>query len=273
MPPASLRFVLLLFVGALGFTVASAQSGPGGRPAAGPVLRTEISFMLVAGAQAAPEAFIALPRGAGVPIKLTNVKSRPLPYEGPASLVLYAPETAASKAPAQGAPAAGGRAAEAGRTTLATVALPPGVARVLVLLAPGGAGGAKYQAVAVDDDPSSMPAGSIRFLNYAGKPVTAQVGKEVVNLAKGPSKAFVVSTKGAEPAEVVVQLASEEEGGFEKAFSARLRLKPEERQTFILLPPTNAKKRGISVVPSRDVISPAQQAPGARPPAPRKGQG
>jgi hypothetical protein len=253
------RLGSLLFLSAiLGFSLAQAQSG-------GAAVKTQVSFILIAGAKAVPDAFVALPRGGSLPVKLSNVRSRPILYDGPPALVLAAP-VAIAPAPAA-APAAAG--ANAGKTTLASVALPSGSSRVLILLAPAGAGSDKYQAVAVDEDPASVPPGSIRFLNYSGKTVTAQVGKEVLNLGKGPSKPFPVAAKGAEPTEVMVQIGSQDGNNFEKSFTARVSLRPEDRQTYILLPPTNVKGRGITVVPSRDVIAPPT-APGVRSQAPNR---
>jgi hypothetical protein len=259
---SDLRLGSLLFLSAiLGFSLAQAQSG-------GAAVKTQVSFILIAGAKAVPDAFVALPRGGSLPVKLSNVRSRPILYDGPPSLVLAAPVAIAPAAPA--APAAGaGAGANAGKATLVSVALPSGSSRVLILLAPAGAGSDKYQAVAVDEDPASVPPGSIRFLNYSGKTVTAQVGKEVLNLGKGPSKPFPVAAKGAEPTEVMVQIGSQDGNNFEKSFTARVSLRPEDRQTYILLPPTNVKGRGVTVVPSRDVIAPPA-APGVRSQAPNR---
>lgn len=218
------------------------MSAQGAKPGAAPVVRAQVSFLLVAGAKSAPETFVAVARGPGLPVKLGPVKSRPIAYEGPAQLVLYAADAKAKD----------------GRVTLATVALPANVGQVLVLLAPGGngPGAERYSAVAVDDDVGSMPSGSLRFLNYSGKAVAVQVGKEVLNLGKGPSKAFPVAANAKAPVEVLVQVASQEADGYEKAFSTLMRLRAEERQTFILLPTTKPDGRGVSVVPSRDVIAP-----------------
>ena len=250
------RLGLRLFLSAiLGFSVAQAQSGTGGA-----AVKTQVSFILIPGAKAVPDAFVALPRGGSLPVKLSNVRTRPIAYEGSASLVLAAP---VANAPAPAAAPASAAAANAGKATLATVALPSGSSRVLILLAPAGAGSDKYQAVAVDEDPANVPPGSIRFLNYSGKTVMAQVGKEVLNLGKGPSKPVPVAAKGAEPAEVMVQIGSQDGNDFTKSFTARVSLRPEDRQTYILLPPTNAKGRGVTVVPSKDSI-PSAAASGTR---------
>lgn len=259
------RLGSLLFLSAiLGFSLAQAQSGVGG-----PAVKTQVSFILIAGAKAVPDAFVALPRGGSLPVKLSNVRSRPIPYDGPPSLVLAAPVAIAPAPTAAPAAAAAGAGANAGKATLVSVALPSGSSRVLILLAPAGAGSDKYQAVAVDEDPANVPPGSIRFLNYSGKTVMAQVGKEVLNLGKGPSKPFPVAAKGAEPTEVMVQIGSQDGNDFTKSFTARVSLRPEDRQTYILLPPTNVKGRGITVVPSKDSL-PSAVAPGTRSQAPSK---
>jgi hypothetical protein len=145
------------------------------------------------------------------------------------------------------------------RVPLANVSLPASAERVLVLLAPSGKKGPGeevYRGVAVEDDTASMPPGSLRFLNYSGKNVAVQVGSEIVNLGKGPSKAFPVAKGAAKPVEIMVQVASQEADGFAKAFSGNMRIQSTERQLFILLPSTKPEGRGVLVVPCRDVILP-----------------
>lgn len=167
-------------------------------------------------------------------------KSNPIRYDGPVPLVIFKPDPQA----------------KGGRVPLASIALPPGNGRLLIMLAPGGTqnGVELYQAAVVDDDPTTMPPGSLRFINYTGKAVSAQIGNEVVNLAKGPSKAYPVA-KGNEPTEVMVQIASQEATGFVRAYSAKFRIKREERLTYILLPSEKPDGQGIKVLQSRDVVS------------------
>ncbi|TAG32886.1 MAG: hypothetical protein EAZ36_01605 [Verrucomicrobia bacterium] len=217
--------------------------------------KVQISFILIAGAEPVPGVFMLGPQKSTVPVKLIRgAKSAPQPYDGPSPLTLFAP-----------APDAPG-----GRWPLVKVPL-PSASRLLVLLAPGpvGPGGeATYTGMAVDDDLTSMPPGSVRFLNYSGKSVTVKVGEEVATVAKGPSKAFNVVARGeTEAVPVIVEAASlESDGTYHKSYSGRPRLRANERQTFILLPPRKADARGITVMPSADVVPglPAQR------PAPTK---
>lgn len=237
MPSKLIRQVIFgLIIGSQGVFSVLAQNTAAG---ANVLTRTQVSFLLIAGAKPPPESFVAQARGQGTPVMLGTFKSALVSYEGPAQLLLYAPDAKSKD----------------GRSTLATVSLPAKSPRVLVLLAPGGGpGSVPYSAVAVDDDVSAMPAGSLRFLNYSGKTVAVQIGKETLNLGKGPSKAFPIATQSKDPVEVVVQVASQEPDGFARAFSSLISVRADERQTFILLPPAKQGGRGIKVTPLRDVV-------------------
>lgn len=247
------RCALVALLGVAGSSGGLAQSG---RPPANGPVKPQITFLLVAGAKPAADAFVPGPKGSTVPVRLSvGAKSAPVTYEGPSPLVLYVPK---GKTPAE-------------RVALASVPLPPGSARVLVLLAPGGnsAGVEVYRGVAVDDDPALLPPGSLRFLNYAGKGVAVQVGKEMVTLALGPSQVFPVARGASAPVEVAVQIASQETSGMERAYATTMKVQPNERHTLIILPSTKPNGRGVTVLPSRDVGPPAAPAPGVRSLPPR----
>ncbi len=233
--PLLRRLGFAFLLGLVALAPALAQQGPHPQP-----VRAQVSFILIAGAAHTADTFTLGLRGATIPAPLAGAsRSRPINYEGAPTLVLFAPDTTV----------------EGGRKALTSVQLPPGSRRVLVLLAPGDEKMA-YRAVAVDEDPATLPPGSLRFLNYSGKAVSARIGEQVVALPKGPSQAFPLAKGAAAPVELSVQLSAQEENGMQNAYSSKPKLGANERLTFILLPSTKVHGRGLTVSLSRESITP-----------------
>ncbi len=253
-----MRFSLKLCLVACGLVTVSccgfAQnqgSGQGGPPGG---FKTQVSFLLVAGAPVLPpDAYIESgPKRVRVPVSVNAVaKSAPVAYEGPHNLVLFVAPPPGVVAP--GAP-------------VARVELPKGP-QSLVLLAPGGAPDAKgppqYAALAVPDDWESFPAGTVRVLNFSGKRAQAKIAGQAVPVEKGPSRPTKVAEPGKGEVDFPIELATAEAEGPFVAYKNSIKIRPNQRVTLIALPRSREGGRGVSVVVTRE-NSPVALAPGAR---------
>lgn len=215
------------------------------------MVKVEVSFLLVGGANRFPDAFIDGPGKAMVPVSMTAVaKSTLYAYEGPNPFVLNVPD----------------KTAKTGRRSVASIPMPIGIKRALILLAPGptSQAGPTYTGTAVEDEWVNVPAGTMRFLNYSGKPVAIKVGTQSFELAKGPSKAIPAAKPGSEVTEVPVQIAAKEGDTYRPSYNAKIKIDASERQTMIILPPKHLNGPGISVISMRDFLPPPPPAAPAR---------
>ena len=239
----------------------------------GPAMKTQLSFLLVGGASQSKDLFY-LSAGGGQPIKVpvpvTPVaKTRPTGYDGPQNLTLYVAPSAPGGAPQPSA-------------TSPSKALPPPlpVAKValpradqcLVLLAPGAAVGAGqpvgYAAIALEDDWKTAPAGTLRFLNYSGKPLKAKFDKgQVTTLQKGPSEPVRIVEPGAPELLFRFVVIAESPAAEEVVYQNELKLAGNQRFTIVLVPAGPKAPNGVLATVVREV-SLARPAPGAKPSAP-----
>jgi hypothetical protein len=259
----STRFSLKLSLSAcalLGATSwALGQNAGANQSASGGVLKTQVSFLLVANAPALPTgAYIESgPKRVHLPVTANAVtKSELVPYDGPHSIVVFAGPPAGAVAP--GAP-------------VAHIELPK-ASQSLVLLAPGGGvpnakGPPQYAALAVADDWESFPAGTVRVLNYCGKRAQAKISGQVVPLEKGPSRPAKVVEPGKGEVEFPFELVTSETDGPFVAYKNSIKIRPNQRVTIIALPRSGEGGRGISVVVTREV-SAVRSAPGVKTAAP-----
>ncbi len=251
------RFIqVATFVGlVLSGSVSRAQSNAA---AAQPLLQTQVSFLVVAGAPEFKSGYfestkqkVRVPVAAG-----TTSKSTPLPYVGPASFVLHG-------APP---PAAGGQAPGAG-VPVARVELPK-AAQVLVLLGPAPTAPAQgspyvYTAFAVADDWTTFPPGTARVLNYSGKRIQVLLGDQTVPGDAGPGRPVRVAVVGKPDTTFKAQIGSMEAEGLFPAYANALKIRPDQRGTLVVLPRSPQGGRGVTVVFTRETAPPGLIQPAA----------
>jgi len=115
-------------------------------------------------------------------------------------------------------------------TLVALAKIPVGSSRVTVLIAPASAG--TYQTYVIDDDPTKLPAGKLRILNYSPVKIAMRCnGKEAKEMAT--KDAFVVSPQP--DGQVVYELAYDNNGKWKMQENNLLAVNPKEQVQLIVL--------------------------------------
>ena len=115
-------------------------------------------------------------------------------------------------------------------TLVALAKIPAGSRRVTVLIAPASAG--TYQTYVIDDDPTKLPAGKLRILNYSPVKIAMRCnGKEQKEMAT--KDAFVVDPQP--DGQVVYELAYDNKGKWKMQENNLLAVNPKEQVQLIVL--------------------------------------
>ena len=195
-------------------------------PANEPLVKIE--FSIVIGDGAAPVgAFIEGKNGAEIPLLINNSTRSPIYTSvGPFPLMIWGHASA-------GAP----------RLPVAVVNIAPDARRVLIVLMPAPkaqSARGSHVGLAVEDAWETNPAGSLRFFNFTGHKVAAQMRGQIVELSGGASKSIPIVTSGklastAEP--VVLRLAQQEGPDFRLFYDGKVNATAQERIIALLIPP------------------------------------
>ncbi|AKC81675.1 hypothetical protein IMCC26134_00780 [Verrucomicrobia bacterium IMCC26134] len=241
----------LLFMGLL--NLAPGQGAPG--PA--PQQRTQVSFLLVGGAIPVDGAFFETAKKVPMPVQLRDSgKSALYLYDGASEFtLLVSPKNQPTV-----------------RRAVVSLTLPVGARQLLVLLAksPNSTEAAPlYIGMAVEDDWTVSPAGSVRVLNYSSKKLAAKIGSAQIEIGNGPAKAIAIADGRPEAKEVDLQIASLDGAGYAMAYTNKLKPSLNHRYTVVVLPPEVANSPGVQVVLTRE-STPFLPKPGKpMPPKPR----
>ena len=197
-----------------------------GGPAVSPSERIE--FTVVQGDGKPPAgAFILGRDGTEIPLSINSATRSPVyTYAGAQPIAIW-----------------GRSAAGEQRTPVAAVSFPAGAHRVLLVLLTNPAfkpGGPSHVGVAIDDAWETANVGSLKFLNFTGKKISAQLKGEVLDLAPGPSKPFKVAEPKAALLAFQLRLAQPEEAEFRMFYDGSMKASGDERLTALLLPPAVA---------------------------------
>lgn len=160
--------------------------------------------------------------------------SKPVTYSGPAVLEIHQDPTVAAKL-TQGAAPSTPVAAELEKrrkehpTLVALARLPASSKRATILIAP--ARGGTYQTVVIDDDPSKLPAGRLRVMNYSPLKVAIGFHGEAPR-PLATRESVVVSPRDGE---VTYSLAYDNRGKWKMQENNVLRVADDEQVQFIVL--------------------------------------
>lgn len=186
-----------------------------------------VEFTVAMGEGAAPlGAFISTKEGVELPLQLNNSTRSPVyTTSGPFPLLIWGrPSSAAPKVP------------------VAAVSIAPGSRRVLIVLMPAPKAQlaqSSHVGLAVEDAWETNPAGSLRFFNFTGRKVAAQMQGQVLELGGGASKPFVVATQVKPPAQsepVLLRLAQQDETDYRMFYDGKVSATAQERLIALLIP-------------------------------------
>ncbi|HEY1120838.1 MAG TPA: hypothetical protein VGE67_04525 [Haloferula sp.] len=174
--------------------------------------------------------------GKGEPVTALAFRySKPIRYSGPEVMEIHQDAASAAKATegSQNTAAIPPELLERRKkepTLVALAKIPAGSSRVTVLIAPASAG--TYQTYVIDDDPTKLPAGKLRILNYSPVKIAMRCnGKEAKEMAT--KDAFVVSPQ--EDGQVVYELAYDNQGKWKMQENNLLAVNPKEQVQLIVL--------------------------------------
>jgi hypothetical protein len=239
-------FILGVCVGLLNLAYGQGTAAPVAQQ------RTQISFMLVSGAIPVPGAFFDNAKKTAVPVGLGGSGKSPLYlYDGKADFALFvSPKDQPTV-----------------RRELVSLTLPITSKQILVLLAKSPKSTdamPSYVGIAVDDDWTVFPAGSVRVLNYSGKKLSAKIGAALVELGNGPAKAINIADVPSGAKEVDLQIASLEGTAYELAYTNKVKPSATHRYTVVVLPPAVVNAGGVLVAMARET-APSTAKPGSKP--------
>ena len=130
-----------------------------------------------------------------------------------------------------------------------------GAKQLLVLLAksPNSTDAAPlYLGMAVEDDWTISPAGSVRLLNYSSKKLAAKIGSVQLEIGSGPAKAINIADGKPGAKDVDLQIASLDGASYALAYTNKLKPSVNHRYTVVVLPPEVANSPGVQVVVTRE---------------------
>jgi hypothetical protein len=115
-------------------------------------------------------------------------------------------------------------------TLVALAKLPAGSRRVTVLIAPASSG--TYQTYVIDDDPTKLPLGELRILNYSPVKIAMRCNGKAVKEMK-TKDSFVVPPQ--QDGQVVYELAYDNKGKWKMQENNLLSVNPKEQVQLIVL--------------------------------------
>jgi hypothetical protein len=174
--------------------------------------------------------------GKGEPVTALAFRySKPVHYSGPEVMEIHQDAASAAKA-TEGSQNTAPIAPELLErrkkepTLVALAKIPAGSRRVTVLIAPASAG--TYQTYVIDDDPTKLPVGQLRILNYSPVKIAMRCnGKAAKEMATKDS--FVVPPQ--EDGQVVYELAYDNKGKWKMQENNLLAVNPKEQVQLIVL--------------------------------------
>lgn len=160
--------------------------------------------------------------------------SKPISYSGPEVMEIHQDPASAAKATEGSqntAPVPPELLArrEKEPTLVALAKLPAGSRRVTVLIAPASAG--TYQTQVIDDDPTKLPQGQLRILNYSPVKITMRCNGKAAKELK-TRESFVVPPQDGQ---VVYELAYDNQGKWKMQENNLLAVNPKEQAQLIVL--------------------------------------
>lgn len=178
--------------------------------------------------------------GKGEPVTALAFRySKAISYNGPEVLELHQELAQAGKA-AEGnknaapIPAELAQRREKEPTLVALAKLPAGSRRVTLLIAPASAG--TYQVQVIDDDPTKLPAGRLRMLNYSPVKIALRCNGKAQKELKTRGEFLVAPEDG----QVVYELAYDDAGSWKMQENNLLTVNPDEQVQFIVLKSDNS---------------------------------
>jgi hypothetical protein len=173
--------------------------------------------------------------GKGQPVTALAFRySKPITYSGPEVLEIHQDPATAAKAagdPKNAAPVPAELAARRAKepTLVALAKLPAGSRRVTILIAPASAG--TYQTQVIDDDPTKLPPGRLRILNYSPVKIAVRCNGKGAKEMKTRDE-FLVSPQDGQ---VIYELAYDDAGSWTIQENNLLAISPTEQVQFIVL--------------------------------------
>lgn len=173
--------------------------------------------------------------GKGEPVTALAFRySKPLSYSGPEimeihqdpALAAQATEGSQNTAPV---PPDLLKRREKEPTLVALAKLPAGSRRVTVLIAPASAG--TYQTVVIDDDPTKLPHGRLRILNYSPVKIAMRCNGKASKELKTKDDFLVAPQDG----QVIYELAYDNKGKWKMQENNLLAVAPKEQVQLIVL--------------------------------------
>jgi hypothetical protein len=224
-------------------------------------INAQLSFLVVAGAPELKDAFFESTRQRTRVTMSASASSitGPVSYEGPASFIVYASGKSAS-------PGQLSTALPIGRVEL------PRAPQVLILLGPGKevpkAGEAYlYTALAIVDDWTSFPVGTVRVLNYSGKKVQASIGSSKVLFEAGPAKPLRIHTLGKAQSEFSLRIETSEPSGASVIYENPLVILDGQRMNVVITPRSRRGGPGANVLVTREFMPTGAAPRQSRPPS------
>ena len=174
--------------------------------------------------------------GKGEPVTALAFRySKPVHYSGPEVMEIHQDPAIAAKATAasQNTAAIPAELLERRKkepTLVALAKLPANSRRVTVLIAPASSG--TYQTYVIDDDPTKLPLGELRILNYSPVKIAMRCNGRAVNEMK-TKDSMVVPPK--QDGQVVYELAYDNKGKWKMQENNLLTVNPKEQVQLIVL--------------------------------------
>ncbi len=173
--------------------------------------------------------------GKGEPVTALAFRySKPIAYTGPEVLELHQDAASAVKATEDSKNAAPIPAELAERrkkepTLVALAKLPAGSSRVTLLVAPASVG--TYQIQVIDDDPTKLPLGRLRILNYSPIKIAMRCNGTAAKEMKTRDEFLVAPKDG----QVIYELAYDNAGKWKMQENNLLTVGPKDQVQFIVL--------------------------------------
>lgn len=174
--------------------------------------------------------------GKGEPVTALAFRySKPVRYSGPEVMEIHQDPAAAAKATegSQNTAAIPPELQELRKkdpTLVALAKVPAGSTRVTVLIAPLSAG--TYQTYVIDDDPTKLPLGQLRILNYSPLKIAMRCNGKAMKEMK-TKEAFIVPPQP--DGQVVYELAYDNKGTWKMQENNLLSVNPKEQVQLIVL--------------------------------------
>jgi hypothetical protein len=178
--------------------------------------------------------------GKGEPVTALAFRySKPVAYAGPEVLEIHQEPGQAAQATADSKNSAPIPAELAARrekepTLVALAKLPAGSRRATLLIAPASAG--TYQVQVIDDDPTKLPPGRLRILNYSPIKIAVRCNGKAQKELKTRGEFLVAPDPDGQ---VIYELAYDDRGTWNMQENNLIAVKPTEQVQFIVLKSDN----------------------------------